>query len=113
IAANGSGKSIGTCGTSTPQDRLRRSWREKLLRDFIEVVVDDFRSGAGQPVRCKSHLLVEGSRTALKVNGETTLDAMLSTEGKGRTLSGGAFAVQSHDPGSVVYFRSLRVKPLE
>jgi hypothetical protein len=31
----------------------------------------------------------------------------------GLYLSSGTFAIQSHDPESVVEFRKLRVKPLE
>jgi hypothetical protein len=50
----------------------------------------------------------------LKVNGETTHDVELPVNTKsGLFLSSGTFAIQSHDPGSVVYFRRIRVKPLE
>jgi hypothetical protein len=60
------------------------------------------------------HLLVKGNKVVLKVNGVVTMDTMLPHEAKtGRTLGSGTFAIQSHDPGSIVYFRSLRVKPLE
>lgn len=60
------------------------------------------------------HLTVVGNRVVQKVNGETTMDVELPLDAKtGLTLSSGTFAIQSHDPGSIVYFRSLRVKPLE
>lgn len=60
------------------------------------------------------HLLVKGNKVVLKVNGEITVDTTLPHEAKtGRTLASGTFAIQGHDPGSVVYFRSIRVKPLE
>ena len=50
----------------------------------------------------------------LKVNGATTHDVELPVNAKnGLYLSNGTFAIQSHDPGSVVYFRKLRVKPSE
>ena len=60
------------------------------------------------------HLIVMGNKVVQKVNGETTMDVELPLDAKsGLTLSGGTFAIQSHDLGSIVYFRSLRVKPLE
>lgn len=60
------------------------------------------------------HLSVRGSKVVLKVNGETTHDVELPVNAKsGLSLSSGTFAIQSHDPGSVVYFRIIRVKPLE
>jgi len=60
------------------------------------------------------HLLVKGGNVVLKVNGEVTMDAALPHEAKtGRTLGSGTFAIQGHDPGSIVYFRGIRVKPLK
>ena len=60
------------------------------------------------------HLIVVGNKVVQKVNGETTMDVELPFDAKsGLTLSSGTFAIQSHDLGSIVYFRSLRVKPLE
>lgn len=60
------------------------------------------------------HLLVLGSKVVLKVNGETMHDVELPINAKsGLFLSSGTFAIQSHDPGSVVHFRRIRVKPLE
>jgi hypothetical protein len=59
-------------------------------------------------------LLVKGSQVVLKVNGDTTHDVELPVNAKsGLSLSSGTFAIQSHDPGSVVHFRRIRVRPLE
>jgi hypothetical protein len=64
------------------------------------------------------HLLVEGKRIVLTVNGQTTVDY---TEGedvkrpedmKGRLLSSGTIALQCHDPGSEVHYRNIRIKPI-
>jgi hypothetical protein len=50
----------------------------------------------------------------LKVNGAITHDVELPVNTKSRlTRSSGTFAILSHDPGSVAYFRRIRVKPLE
>lgn len=60
------------------------------------------------------HLSVRGNKVVLKVNGETTHDVELPVNAKsGLSLSSGTFAIQSHDPGSVVYFRRIRIKPQE
>jgi len=61
---------------------------------------------------------VQGKHIVLKVNGKTTVDytepdnVARSAERSGRVLSSGTFALQAHDPGSTVYFRDIRVKPL-
>ena len=60
------------------------------------------------------HLLVKGTKVILKVNGDVTMDTTLPLDAKtGRTLGSGTFAIQGHDPGSIVYFRSIRVKPAD
>lgn len=64
------------------------------------------------------HIVVSGRRVQLKVNGKTTADWTepdgWSLKGApGRKLSSGTFALQAHDPGSTVYFRNIRVKPLD
>jgi len=64
------------------------------------------------------HIIVRGKRIVLKVNGETTVDYIepddppRSEERRGRVLSSGTIALQAHDPGSTVYFRDIRIKPL-
>jgi hypothetical protein len=80
----------------------------------------NFRTGSIYPARpmdkvvakddewFECHLIVTGAKVVLKVNGETTVETKLPLDAKS-----GTFAIQSHDPGSIVYFRSLRVKPLE
>ena len=63
-------------------------------------------------------IIVDGKRVVLKVNGETTVDytepddVSRPEDMKGRLLSSGTFALQAHDPGSVVLYRNIRVKPL-
>jgi hypothetical protein len=56
---------------------------------------------------------VQGQKITLKVNDKTTVEY---TEPKdvtgGRKLSSGVFALQAHDPKSVVYYRSIKVRPL-
>jgi hypothetical protein len=64
------------------------------------------------------HIIVRGKRIALAVNGETTVDYTEPVdpphweERPGRRIASGTIALQAHDPGSVVYFRNIRIKPL-
>jgi hypothetical protein len=62
-------------------------------------------------------ITVQGRRIVLKVNGQTTVDytepeGFVREDMPGRVLSHGTFALQCHDPGSVVRFRNIRVRPL-
>jgi hypothetical protein len=64
------------------------------------------------------HIEVRGDRIVLRVKGVTTVDyeepadAERSEDMAGRRLSSGTFALQCHDPESVVHFRNIRVRPL-
>lgn len=63
------------------------------------------------------HIIVQGNDVTIKVNDKTTVEW---TEPPGykhpqfpeRKVSSGTFALQGHDPKSVVYYRSIKVKPL-
>ena len=61
---------------------------------------------------------VQGKTIQTYINGElaaeyTEPDEVYRPEGfAGRLLSSGTFALQCHDPGSVVSFKNIRVKPL-
>jgi Domain of Unknown Function (DUF1080) len=63
-------------------------------------------------------IIVNGRHIELKINGKTMVDytepenkEAFSTEFE-RRLAGGIFALQAHDPKSVVYFRNIEVKRL-
>ena len=72
------------------------------------------------------HILVRADRVVVKVDGETTADWTQQADWKGihaanldvaaaaavGILSSGTFALQAHDPNSVVLYKNLRVKPL-
>lgn len=64
------------------------------------------------------HITVRGNQIVVRVNGEVTVDytepAGVDREDRfaGRLLSKGTFALQGHDPKSVVRYRQVWVKPL-
>jgi hypothetical protein len=58
-------------------------------------------------------IIVKGQRIIIKINGETVIDYVEPKDVKGgRKLSSGSFALQAHDPKSVVFYRNIRVKTL-
>jgi hypothetical protein len=54
----------------------------------------------------------------IRVNGKVVVDYTepdnpeRPADMKGRLLSRGTFALQGHDPESVIYYRNIMVKPL-
>lgn len=64
-------------------------------------------------------IIVKGRRIQLIVNGKTLVDytepenKQPETPDFERRLGEGTFALQAHDPESKVFFRNLRVKPLD
>lgn len=63
------------------------------------------------------HIIVRGNTVELKVSGKTTVKWTQPDDYKNermpeQRLGSGTFALQAHDPGSTVYFRNIRVKPL-
>ncbi len=63
-------------------------------------------------------IIVEGRHIVLKVNGQVMVDYTEPENKKAfdnnfeRRLGEGTFALQAHDPKSLVYFKNLRVKKL-
>ncbi len=53
-------------------------------------------------------VIANGNHIIIKVNGNTTVDTML----KDSKFTKGHFAIQQHDPGSVVKIRKIEYKPL-
>jgi len=64
------------------------------------------------------HIIVQGKRVIIKINENTVVDytepdnVQRSSGNAQRILSSGTFALQGHDPKSIVYYRNIRVNPL-
>jgi Domain of Unknown Function (DUF1080) len=66
-------------------------------------------------------IVVKGNNVIVKVNDKQVVDWTQPAdwnggrEGPGRVLSatGGTIALQAHDPGSTVYYKNIRIKPLD
>ena len=64
------------------------------------------------------YFMVQGKRVVIKLNGKTVVDytepdnVKRGAGSEERVISSGTFALQGHDPKSVVYFKNIMVKPL-
>jgi hypothetical protein len=62
---------------------------------------------------------VQGKRVIIKINGKVVVDytepenVQRPADMAGRIISSGTFALQGHDPNSIVHFRNIMVKPLD
>ncbi|OIQ95977.1 hypothetical protein GALL_219740 [mine drainage metagenome] len=65
------------------------------------------------------YIKVQGKRVIVKLNDIVVVDytepehPKRSADEAGRVISSGTFALQGHDPKSIVYFKNIMVKPLE
>jgi len=63
------------------------------------------------------YIKVEGKRIVIKINDKTVVDYTepeTLPENRGeRKLSSGTFALQGHDPNSIVYYKNIKVKVLD
>jgi hypothetical protein len=66
------------------------------------------------------HIIVKGETITVNVNGKQTAqwtqpaDWNGGREGPGRRITGpGTIALQGHDPNSTVYYKNIRIKPLD
>jgi hypothetical protein len=67
------------------------------------------------------HIIVKGDTITVNVNDKQVVtwtqpsDWNGGREGPGRAITpaGGTIALQAHDPGSTVYYKNIRIKPLD
>jgi hypothetical protein len=65
------------------------------------------------------YIRVNGDRIVVRANGETMVEytepknPQRPSDMAGRVLSSGTFALQAHDPESTVYYKNIRVRPLD
>lgn len=80
----------------------------------LYAVQDVFEAPAKDNEWFDYHIIVDGKRIMVKINGATTADYTEEDglDREGRRLSSGTFALQAHDPGSKVLYKDVRVKVL-
>jgi hypothetical protein len=60
------------------------------------------------------YIKVQGKRITIKINDKTVVDYTEpeNLQRTDRVISSGTFALQGHDPKSIVYYKNIQVKPL-
>src|SRR5690606_36378665 len=64
------------------------------------------------------HIIVQGDKVTIKINDKTVVEYLESEDNNrpdnevDKKLSSGTFALQAHDPKSVIYYKDIMVKPL-
>jgi Domain of Unknown Function (DUF1080) len=100
--------------------QLNSSPIEKRKTGSLYAVVDLAKSPVDESQWFKVLITVRGQRITIAVNGQQVVDyteppnVERPKERAGRKLNpaGGAIALQAHDPKSVFYFKSVRIRPL-
>jgi hypothetical protein len=65
------------------------------------------------------HIIVKGNTITVRVNDKQTVEWTQPADWAGvkgtpeRRLNPGTIALQAHDPNSTVYYRNIRIKPLD
>jgi type 1 glutamine amidotransferase len=78
----------------------------------VQDVIDDAPSKDGQWFHY--YIKVDGARIVIKIDGKTTVDwpEPVGWDQRGRRIDSGTFAIQGHDPKSLVYYKNIQVRPL-
>ena len=100
--------------------QLNNSEREKRKTGSLYGVVDLAESPADESNWFELRVLVRGKRIEVFVNQERVVDYTEPADPKRQPArakrlidpEGGAIAIQAHDPESVFYFRSIRIRRL-
>jgi type 1 glutamine amidotransferase len=102
-------------GYEVQVNNTHKDWRKT---GSLYAVRDVRNSPAEDDEWFTEHIVVRGKHIVIKVNGKTTVDWTEPEDWdppsrmSGRKISSGTFALQGHDPKSVIHYRSVKVKPL-
>jgi hypothetical protein len=96
------------------ESQVNVSHRDPVKTGSLYHVVKLYKTPAKDNKWWKQTIIVEGHHIIVKIDDEQVIDYTQPADvGKQQEKLGcGSFALQSHDPKSVTYFKNLRVKPL-
>jgi hypothetical protein len=96
------------------ESQVNVTHRDTVKTGSLYGVVKLYKTPARDNEWWTHHIIVRGNDITVKINGETVIHYV---EPEGVTspirISQGSFALQAHDPKSVVYYKNLRVKELK
>lgn len=108
-----------------------KGWPKKGYESQVNITHKDVQKSGGLYAAAKvfevpakdnqwysQHIIVKGKHVEVKINGQTVVDYTeaddVNFEGwPGRRLSHGTFALQGHDPKSIVYFKDIKVRAIK
>lgn len=101
--------------------QVNNTYRDSIKTGSLYHVVDITQAPAKDDEWFTMHIVVKDKRIVVKVNDTQTADWTQPAdwnggrEGPGRAITGagGTVALQAHDPHSTVYFKNIRIKPLD
>jgi hypothetical protein len=101
--------------------QLNSTEKEKRKTGSLYAVVDLATSPVDESKWFTTKITVKDRHITIQINGQTTVDytepenVQRPPDRKGRVLNplGGAIALQGHDPTSVFYFKSVRIRTLD
>ena len=98
--------------------QVNNTYKDPVKSGSLYHVSDIFEAPAKDNEWFTEHIIVQGDTITVKVNDKQVVqwtqpaDWNGGREGPGRTLGEGTIALQAHDPGSTVYYKNIRIKPL-
>jgi hypothetical protein len=96
------------------ETQINNSHGDPVRTGSIYNVVKLYESDSRDNEWWTQHLIVKGKNVVVKVDGKIVIDF---TEPEGvtgtRKLGKGTIALQQHDPGSVVFFKNIKLKKLD
>ena len=94
------------------ESQVNNTQRDPVKTGSLYNTVKLFESKAEDDKWWTQHIVVDGKKIVVKIDGETVID-WTEPEGKEQPkLSQGSFALQSHDPDSVIRYKNIYVKRL-
>ena len=101
-------------GFETQVNNTHGDWKKTgSLYDVVNVK----ESAAKDNVWWTQHIIVQGNHVTVKIDGKTVMEYTEPADYKPskdfpRKISEGTFALQAHDPKSVIHYKNIRVKRL-
>jgi hypothetical protein len=99
--------------------QVNNTYKDPVKSGSLYHVSDIFEAPAKDNEWFTEHIIVQGDTITVRVNDKQTVqwtqpaDWNGGREGPGRRLGAGTIALQAHDPGSTVYYKNIRIKPID
>lgn len=94
--------------------QVNQTQRDPVKTGSIYIVAKHLEAPAKDKEWFKYEIIVEGNKITTKVDGKTIVEYTEPEEAKSkkRSLSSGTIGLQSHDPGSIAFYKNIKVKTL-